>query len=86
MSATETLTLRLTPELKSQLSELANETQRSHSFLANEALSRYVSRELAIIHGIQLGVEQRDTGRVSDHDDVMTQAEALLAKSAKRRA
>ena len=52
MPASTTLTIRLTPEAKEQLSRLAAATDRTKSFLAAEAISRYVAREGEIIEAL----------------------------------
>ena len=44
MSAGTTLTVRLSPEVKDRLGELAARTRRTKSFLAGEAIADYVAR------------------------------------------
>ena len=44
-----TLTIRLPAEAKARLGQLAKQTRRSRSFLAADAVTEYVTRELAII-------------------------------------
>jgi len=65
MSAGTTLTIRVPPETKSRLAELAQKTRRSNSFLANEAIEAYLTRELDIIAGIEEGLADIAAGRVS---------------------
>lgn len=43
------MTIRIATETKRKLERLAADTRRSKSFLAAEAVSAYVERELAII-------------------------------------
>ncbi|EAR23014.1 CopG family ribbon-helix-helix protein [Nitrococcus mobilis] len=81
--ATTTLTVRLPPEIKDQLGELAERTRRTKSFLAGEAIARYVARELDIIEGIQRGLEDVWAGRVVPHDEAMREIRATIAKTAK---
>ena len=52
MAATETMTIRVSAETKRKLERIAAGTRRSKSFLAAEAVSAYVERELAIIDGV----------------------------------
>lgn len=73
-----TLTVRLSPELKDQLASLAEHTQRTRSFLANEAIEHYVRRELAIVAGIERGLADLQAGRVAPHEDVDAQMARLI--------
>ena len=75
-----TLTVRLPPELKERLGELAERTQRTKSFLAGEAIASYVARELEIIAGIQQGVEDVRSGRVVPHDEAMRRIRSTIAR------
>ena len=51
-----TLTVRLSPEVKKRLGRLAGHTKRTKSFLAGEAITDFVDRELAIVDGIKRGL------------------------------
>jgi len=79
MPATATLTIRLTPEAKEQLSRLATATHRTKSFLAAEAISRYIEREAGIIEGVERGLADMRAGRVVPHDEAMARLEATIA-------
>ena len=81
MNATTTMTIRVPAELKERLGRIADATRRSQSFLAAEAVSAYVDRELAIIEGIQRGLEDMRAGRVTPHKVVMAEARALIAEA-----
>jgi predicted transcriptional regulator len=48
-SESTTLTVRLSNRTKERLADLDGRTRRTRSFLAAEAISDYVERELAII-------------------------------------
>ncbi|MDB5658692.1 MAG: transcriptional regulator, CopG family [Cypionkella sp.] len=78
MSASTTLTIRIDSDLKDKLGQLAQDTRRSNSFLAAEAVSAYVERELAIIGGIQRGLADVEAGRVATHDDAMAELYAAI--------
>ena len=52
MSTSATMTIRIATDTKRKLERLAADTRRSKSFLAAEAVSAYVERELAIIDGV----------------------------------
>lgn len=76
-----TLTLRLPPELKARLGELAERTQRTKSFLAGEAIAGYVERELEIIAGIERGLAAMKAGQVVAHEDAMADFNARIKKA-----
>lgn len=84
MSNSTTLTVRMAPELKARLGELADNTSRSKSFLATEAIEDYVQRELAIIEGIERGLEDARAGRVTPHADVMADADRIIAAASEK--
>ena len=74
MNASTTMTIRVPVDLKDKLGRLARGTRRSKSFLAAEAVSAYVERELEIINGIERGLEDIAAGRVVPHDEVTADA------------
>ncbi len=79
MQASTTLTIRLTQEAKKQLSHLADVTHRTKSFLAAEAIARYISRESEIIDGIGRGLADMKAGRLVTHDEAMARLENTIA-------
>jgi predicted transcriptional regulator len=78
MTASATMTIRLSAELKDKLERLARDTRRSRSFLAAEAVSSFVERELAIIGGVQRGLADVEAGRVVPHDEAMAEVHAAI--------
>mgnify|MGYP000913295330 CR=1 FL=1 len=85
MTASTTMTIRVSPETKRKLERIAGETRRSKSFLAAEAVSAYVERELEIIDGIRRGMADAEAGRVVSHDKAMAEIHAVIdAAEAKR--
>jgi predicted transcriptional regulator len=78
---TTTLTVRLSAELKEKLDTLAEHTQRTKSFLAAEAIADYVARELAIIAGIERGLEDLRAGCLVPHEDAMRRIRATIDKA-----
>jgi predicted transcriptional regulator len=73
------MTIRVTPETKQKLERIAADTRRSKSFLAAEALSAYVDRELEIIDGIKRGMADVKAGRTVPHEQVMKEARRIVA-------
>lgn len=80
-----TLTVRLSPELKARLGKLAEQTQRTKSFLAGEAIGGYVERELEIIAGIERGLDDMEAGGGIPHEDVMADIGATIKKAKTKR-
>jgi len=60
-SASETVTVRLSVELKQKLEALAISTQRSKSWLAAEAIAAYVDQQTWQIQQIQEAVTLADS-------------------------
>ncbi len=79
MSASPTMTIRLTPEAKDRFGRLAAATHCSKSFLAAEAMERYLAREAEIIEGIEQGLADMKAGRLVPHDEAMNRLEATIA-------
>ena len=75
------MTIRLSASVKDKLGELAQHTRRSKSFLASEAIAEYVERELAIVAGIQRGLDDMRAGRVTPHEQLMDELDEIIAQS-----
>jgi predicted transcriptional regulator len=82
MSST-TLTVRISPQVKERLGRLADRTRRTKSFLAGEAITDFVDRELAIIGGIRRGIDDMQADRVVPHKQAMRRLRATVARAAK---
>lgn len=78
MPNSTTMTIRVSNELKERLGRLAHDTRRSKSFLAAEAVSAYVDRELEIIEGIRRGLDDVKAGRVISHANAMDEIDAAI--------
>ena len=75
------MTVRLSTSVKDKLGELAQHTRRSRSFLASEAIADYVERELAIVAGIQRGLDDMKSGRLTPHRQVMDELDEIISQS-----
>jgi predicted transcriptional regulator len=86
MTASTTMTIRVSTEVKRKLDRLASNTRRSKSYLAAEAVSAYVDRELEIIEGIKRGLADVEAGRVVTHEEAMAEVYGVIkaAKGAKK--
>ena len=80
----ETVTVRLDSATKARLDELAQHTRRTRSFLASEAITDYVERELAIVAGIEQGLADMKAGRTVTHDTAKRRLHETIAGSKKR--
>jgi predicted transcriptional regulator len=77
------VSLRLSADTTAKLSALARRTQRTHSFLANEAIAAYVERELAVTEGIERGLADMQVGRVTPHREAMSRLRQTIAGARK---
>ena len=75
------MSLRLSGATKAKLAKLAQQTRRTSSFLAAEAITDYVERELAIVAGIKRGVADMEAGRVTPHKEAMRQIRATIVRA-----
>jgi predicted transcriptional regulator len=82
MTASSTLTVRLKSDVKDQLERLSVSTNRTRSFLAAEAISSYVDRELQFIAGIERGLSDMKTGNVVPHEAAMDELDAAIEAAA----
>lgn len=66
-----TMTIRLEPEMKVRLDNLAEITHRSKSFLASEAISEYLKMQEWQLAEIKNGIEEADAGELEDHENIL---------------
>jgi predicted transcriptional regulator len=81
MTNSTTLTVRLAPKVKQRLGRLAQQTKRTKSFLAGEAIACFVERELDIVDGIKRGLADMKAGRLLPHDEAMQQIRATIHRA-----
>ncbi|MEO5336195.1 MAG: hypothetical protein H7841_04765 [Magnetospirillum sp. WYHS-4] len=65
------VTVRLGQETKSRLESLSKATRRSKSFLAAEAIERYVADEAAFIAAVEEGIAAAERGELVSHEDIL---------------
>ena len=65
-----TMTIRLEPELKQRLDQLAKATHRSKSFLAAEALRDFVELNEWQVQEIQSALKEADSGDFASNQTV----------------
>jgi len=76
-----TLTVRVSPQIEKRLGRLASQTKRTKSYLAGEAISDFVERELTIVEGIKRGIDDMHAGRVVPHKVAMRRLRATIARA-----
>lgn len=82
MLKTASLTVRVKPDTRNRLDNLARITRRSKSYVIEEALEQYLDANEWQIKGIQDALSEADSaGAVfEDHDDVLAKWEAKVAR------
>jgi predicted transcriptional regulator len=85
MTDSTTMTIRLSAQVKEKLGRLAQGTRRSRSYLAAEAVTAFVERELEIIEGIQRGLADVEAGRTVPHERVMAEARRIVTDAKRNR-
>lgn len=68
--ATSVLTVRIPEEIKAKLDKLAQATHRSKSFLAEEAIARYIDLEAWQIGEIEQAIQEADQGDFAPPSDL----------------
>ena len=79
MSNRAVISVHTTPEVSQRLDELATLTRRSKSFLANEAIERYLQDEEAFVASVRQGIEDAEAGRLFTTDEVRERLKIRLA-------
>lgn len=85
MTESSTITIRLSTDTKNKLGRLAEDTRRSKSFLAAEAISRFVERELDIIDGIHQALSDVQANRVVTQEEAVEEIFAAINETIQTR-
>jgi predicted transcriptional regulator len=70
MAESAVMTLRLAPELRKQLDDLAKTQRRSRSFVASEAIREYLAVNEWQIEEVKKGLQEADRGEFASEDRV----------------
>jgi predicted transcriptional regulator len=81
-----TVTVRMSSKDRERLESVAKANQRSKSFVANEAILRFLAEEEAHIAGINAALEEMRAGKGIPHDDAMRQIRSTIARVTKQTA
>lgn len=86
MSATTTMTVRLSARTKERLEELARSTDRSKTYLASRAIEEYLEAQEWQVRAIEEAVVEADSALADflDHEDVERRL-GVLAGAAKKK-
>jgi predicted transcriptional regulator len=63
------ITFHTSPLVRQRLDILAKATDRSRSFLTNEAVERYLAAEEDFIRDVEAGIAEADAGHFIEHKD-----------------
>ena len=85
MDGSTTITVRVPSEVKKRLGKLAKTTDRTKSYLVAKAIVDYVAYEEEIIAGIKRGLADVKAGRVTPHNKVMDEIDALIDSIERRK-
>jgi predicted transcriptional regulator len=69
--ASETFSIRLSPETKRELEEYARATQRSSAFIVKEAVEAHLAERRAYLEAIEEGLRDVEEGRTIPLEDVI---------------
>ena len=80
MSVEVSISARVPEELSQQVDRLAAATRRNRSWVVEEALRAYLTRELEFLGAVEEGIRAMESGDVVDHsvvvDDVRRQRDS----------
>ena len=77
-----TITVRVPQAIKDRLEAIGSTYRRSKSFLALEAIQRYVENEEEYIEGIKDARADVKAGRTFTNDEVFASIDAVIARKA----
>lgn len=81
MSRSTLISVRVSNDIARRLANSADATERSESYLAEQALEEFIALQEWQVKAIRQGIRQADTGKLVDHK----QALSVLSRWGKRR-
>ena len=70
MPKTNTMTLRVSDELKAKLDRYAQLTGRSMSYVAATAVQEYLAWRIPQLEDLEQAIQEADAGKLASDDDV----------------
>lgn len=67
---TVTLTVRVSPEVKERLEQLAKATERTQAFLAEQAIEEFLDAQAWQVRAIEEGLQAAERGQLASQQDV----------------
>ena len=81
-----TVTVRMSSKDRERLELVAKANRRSKSFVANEAILRFLTEEEAHVDGINAALEEMRAGKGITHEDAMRQIRSAVLRVTKQTA
>lgn len=85
MAESTTLTVQLPNETRTGLARLASHTNQDASAIGAEAITAYVSREMAVVEAIERGRSDVRAGRIVSNEEAFRQFDAVIEAARSRR-
>jgi predicted transcriptional regulator len=73
-----TLSTRVPETIRDQVDALATALDRDRAWIVAKALESYIAEQSDFIAAVQRGRADARAGRVTEHDDFMTELDALI--------
>ena len=67
MSGTTLISVRVPNDVAQRLTKLADATERSKSYLAEQAFEEFIAHQEWQVKAIRQGIRQADTGKMAEH-------------------
>lgn len=74
-----TISARVPAELKTDLATLAEALQRSPSWIVEQAVRDYISKERDFLDAVDEGIQAENAGALVDHADVVAELNGIIA-------
>lgn len=82
MANRSVISVHTKPETSKRLEQLAQATRRSKSFLANEAIERYLKEEEAFVASVHRGIADAQAGRTHTTQEARQRIKNFVQKKA----
>jgi predicted transcriptional regulator len=79
--ATVSISARVDTTIRDELDTLAEALDRDRSWIVEQAIRRYLADESEFIAAVQRGRADARAGRVTEHDDFMTELDKVIEQA-----
>lgn len=80
-----TVEVPLSPDVKEKLTRMAARMGVEESALVEEAIAEFVARDSNAVEAIERALDDLRNGRVTAHEDIMANVEAVIAAEERER-